>query len=696
MTIVTQSPSWLIPLCIIAGLIYAGALYFRDRFNRTYGWKLAGLLGLLRFVCVSLLAFFLLHPLVKTIDRKVEKPIVVIAQDNSESLAVGKNAEYYKTTYLQQLQELRATLGEDFDVQFLSFGSDVKEGIDSVKYNEKLTDYSSLLEEIGNRYSGRNLGAVVLASDGIYNKGANPVYAYKKMNVPVYTVALGDTTIYRDLLLAEVAANRLAYLGNKFPVQITVEGRKSEGANTVLTVTRNGNTLYSENINVNSDHFFKTVSLSLDATEIGLQRYTVQVSGIDNEVTLLNNRKDFFIDVLDSREKVLILAHSPHPDIAAVREAISINDNYRVDAKLIKEFTGNLQEYNLVIFHQLPALGGVGQAIVNNALELNIPALFVWGSATDFNAFNALNTGFTLRNFRSNTTDISATFAEGFPFFTLNPETSGMFELMPPLAVPFGDFSFSPGTTALALQRVGNIRTQKPLIAFNRLGEKNKTGLIVGEGIWRWRMTAFGQQGTHDAFNELITKTVQYLGAKEDRSLFRVNGDNDFLENENVIFNAELYNASFEPIGGRDIAMEIRDAEGRKFTYNFSSSGTSYRLDAGRLPVGQYSYTATVNSEQGMLTEKGEFSISPIQLETTNTIADHRLLNQFAKENNGEMIFPEQLNSIGDLIRAKKEIVPVSYESKQLADLISFRWLLALLLILLCGEWLLRKRAGTY
>lgn len=696
MTIVTQSPAWLIPLCIVAGLIYAGALYFRDRFNRTYGWKLAGLLGLLRFICVSLLAFFLLHPLVKTIDRKVEKPIVVIAQDNSESLAVGKNAEYYKSTYLQQLNELRATLGEDFDVQYLSFGAEVKEGIDSVKYDEKLTDYSSLLEEIGNRYSGRNLGAIVLASDGIYNKGANPVYAYKKMNVPVYTVALGDTTVYRDLLLAEVAANRLAYLGNKFPVQITVEGRKAEGANTVLTVTRNGNTLYSENINVNSDRFFKTVSLTLDATEIGLQRYTVQVSAVDNEVTLLNNRKDFFIDVLDSREKVLILAQSPHPDVAALREAISINDNYRVDAKLVKDFNGNLQEYNLVIFHQLPAIGGVGQSLVNTSLERNIPALFVWGANTDFNAFNALSSGFSLRNFRSNTTDISATFSEGFPFFTLNPETSGMFELMPPLAVPFGDFSYSPGTAALALQRVGNIRTQKPLIAFNRLGEKNKVGLIAGEGIWRWRMTAFGQQGTHDAFNELITKTVQYLGAKEDRSLFRVNGDNDFLENENVIFNAELYNASFEPIGGRDIAMEIRDTDGRKFTYNFSSNGTSYRLDAGRLPVGHYSYTATVNSEQGVLTEKGEFSISPIQLETNNTIADHRLLNQFAKENNGEMIFPEQLNSLGSLIRAKKEIVPVSYESKQLADLISFRWLLALLLLLLCGEWLLRKRAGTY
>ena len=62
----------------MAGVIYAGALYFRDRFNRTYGTPLATFLGVLRFACVSLLCLFLLKPLIKTIEREVEKPIIVI------------------------------------------------------------------------------------------------------------------------------------------------------------------------------------------------------------------------------------------------------------------------------------------------------------------------------------------------------------------------------------------------------------------------------------------------------------------------------------------------------------------------------------------------------------------------------------------------------------------------------------------
>ncbi|MFM9985809.1 MAG: hypothetical protein ACKVOK_11285, partial [Flavobacteriales bacterium] len=275
MSIITEAPSWFILLCIVAGLIYAGALYFRDRFNRTYGKPLASLLGTLRFVCVSLLAFFLLKPLIKSIDHEVEKPIIVLAQDNSQSLVVGSDSSYYNGEYKNQLKQLIAQFGEDYDIRTYSFGSEVNEGIDSLGYNEKLTDFSNLLDEVYNKFSGRNLGAIIVASDGLYNKGSNPVYSYKKLNVPVFTIALGDTTVHKDVLIADVAANRLAYLGNKFPLQITVEGKKAAGETSTLAVTHRGNTVYSEVITFTGERFSKVINLTLDANEVGLQRYGI-------------------------------------------------------------------------------------------------------------------------------------------------------------------------------------------------------------------------------------------------------------------------------------------------------------------------------------------------------------------------------------------------------------------------------------
>jgi len=695
MSIVTQAPGWLLVFCLLAGIVYAGALYFRDRFNRTYGTPLATFLGVVRFACITLLALFLLKPLIKIIQRSVEKPIIVIAQDNSESLVVGKDSSYYTSDYRRQLSEFVAAFGEDYDVRTFTFGQSVHEGIDSLNYEEQLTDYSGFLEDIYTRFSGRNLGAVVMASDGLYNKGTSPVYSYKKLNVPVYTIALGDTTVHKDALIANVAANRLAYLGNRFPMEITVEGRKSAGETVTLNVSRKGNTLHTQTITFTDDRSFQKIPLTLEASEVGLQRYSISISRIADEVTYANNSKEVFIDVLDNRQKILILAHSPHPDIQAIRSALSVNQSYRVDVKLAQEFNGNLQDYSLVIWHQLPALGGIGSSAITSAIEKKIPGLFIWGTSTDFGAFNGLNLGLTLNNYRNNSTDIGGSISETFTTFNWESNFPSLIRMLPPLQVPFGDLSFSPGVQTSITQQVGTIKTAKPLVAFNEVNE-NKFGFVLGEGLWRWRSTAYQQSESHDGFSELITKSVQYLASKDDKSLFRVNAKNDFVENENIVFNAELYNASYEPISGREISMVIANESGQEFNYLFSSNGDMYQLDAGRLPVGNYSYRAKASSEGDVWTERGEFSVSELQLETVNTIADHRLLNQFARENNGKMVYPSQMQQLIEEIRNKKEIVSIAYENKELDELINFRWLAAVIILLLSTEWLLRKRAGTY
>jgi len=178
--------------------------------------------------------------------------------------------------------------------------------------------------------------------------------------------------------------------------------------------------------------------------------------------------------------------------------------------------------------------------------------------------------------------------------------------------------------------------------------------------------------------------------------LFRVNAKNDFPENEPIIFDAELYNASYEAITDKEIKMVIKNEEGKEFPYTFSPQGGRYKLNAGNLPVGNYKYTATVVSEGQNLIESGEFSVSALQVELTNTVADHKLLYQFAKDNGGEMVSPREVSKLAELIKAREDIAAISYENKELNDLINFRWILFLLIGLLSLEWLLRKRAGTY
>ncbi|MCX6296492.1 MAG: hypothetical protein NTX97_10575, partial [Bacteroidetes bacterium] len=310
MNIIFEYTSWLIIFCLLAGLAYALVLYRKDKKLSEIPVWVINLMAAFRFSCISILCFLLLSPLLKTVNRSVEKPIIIIAQDNSESLLATKDSSFYKKEYKQNLQKIMNVLSEKYEVRSYTFADKIKElnSVDSLKYNEKQTDMSSLFDEIETRYSNRNVGAIIVASDGLYNKGSNPVFTSDKIKIPIYTIALGDTTIKKDVILSKVDHNRLAYLGNEFPMEIVVSAKQLKGKTTTLTVSKNGSTLFSQTINFNSDAFTLTIPVLLQAKEVGLQRYTIKLSAVPEEMSVVNNSHDVFIDVLDARQKILILS----------------------------------------------------------------------------------------------------------------------------------------------------------------------------------------------------------------------------------------------------------------------------------------------------------------------------------------------------------------------------------------------------
>lgn len=230
---------------------------------------------------------------------------------------------------------------------------------------------------------------------------------------------------------------------------------------------------------------------------------------------------------------------------------------------------------------------------------------------------------------------------------------------------------------------------------FNTVGE-NKIALFNGEGIWRWRLQDFAAHGNHDLFDELVSKTVQYLSVKVDKSFFRIIAKNNFLENEPVEMEAEVYNESYELINTPEVSVVFTNAANKKFSYTFSKTSNAYRLNAGMLPVGEYKYDAKVKAGEKIYTQHGEFSVSALQVELTNTTADHQLLYSLAKKNNGEMIYPAGMEQLSGKLNAREDIRPVSYSEKKLRDVISLKWIFFIALLLISAEWFMRKRNGAY
>jgi hypothetical protein len=537
------------------------------------------------------------------------------------------------------------------------------------------------------------VGALILASDGIYNTGSNPLFQSANFNFPVYSIVLGDTNINKDIQLSKAIANKIAFKGNQFPISVSINAQKLAGKASTLTVSHNGNTLFSEVISIDSEDFFKEQSILLEAKAIGLQKYTVTLSAIDGEMSTVNNSKSIYIDVLDGKEKILIVANSPHPDVAAIKRNIELNENYEVDVKLIDKLDNKTAAYSLIIFHGIPT--NAAQVAKVRAQLNSQSALFIVSNQTSIQLLNELKLGVSMAARGKQINDVTGITNPTFPLFKLEESVGKQIASFPPLASPFGEVTISKPSFTLLYQKISKVETQTPLWFFIQDGNQ-KLGFILGEGLWRWALSDFQRNQSSSNFQELMGKTVQYLSLKADKSLFRVTTKNDFLENEPIVFDAELYNESYELVNGPEVSLTIRNSEGQEYPFSFTATNQRYYLNAGNLAVGDYEYVATVNYSGKQLKETGTLTILPIDVEGNNLQANFGLLQEISQQNGGKSYFPNQMNEILKELESREDITSISYSQVKLSELINLKWIFFLILGLLALEWLVRKRSGSY
>ncbi len=699
MALLTGHSLWFFPLVLLIGVGYAMFLYFRND-TVVFEHKPKIVMALLRGVSMSMVAFLLLAPMLMMTVKHTEKPVVVVAVDNSESLSATADSAYYRDGgYQEDVRRLIDELGDGYEVRPFLVGDrpmPVEEGKSlEVNLSDKTTDLSTVFDRTEMLYSGTNTGAVVLITDGIYNSGANPYYKASKVGCPVYTVGLGNTDSPVDLCFADVKTNRQALKGNMFPVELKVSAGRLSGKSAELTVYEGDELMYRKTITISGNRFFETVRFSLEAKSAGLHHYRAELTELDGEITHKNNHVRFFIEVIESKDKIAIVYNSPHPDIAAIGEALSLTENYDVEVVSAADFKGNAADYSLIILHQLPSRANPASNLLALMRKSNVPALYVIGQQTDLNAFNALNAGLTVMQSGTLLNNAMPLLNDNFTLFTCSEEMRQRYKQLPPVKTVFGTYKTAVSAEVFLYQRISGVDTKYPLVLFNgRDGMKN--GVIAGSGIWMWKLYDYMYAGNHDAFNETVQKIAQYLAAKGDKSQFRVHHQDVLAENMPVEFTAELFNDSYERINEPDVKLSVKGGGDTLYEAQFSKQNSGYYLDMGELPSGNYSWTATTELGNKRLEKKGHFAVQPVMVETANLVADHELLKNMASSTGGRFFTKAEMQKVVQEIKTNDNIKPIASYRKKYSVLLNSPWYLAVIVLLLGTEWFLRKWNGGY
>ncbi|WP_246034764.1 VWA domain-containing protein [Polaribacter aestuariivivens] len=664
---------------IIALLLAISVAYFQYYYKAKNRRKVTILLFVLKALSFFLLLLLFINPTIEKTTLVNTKPTLTVLVDNSKSVSFFKENETVKEL-LSNITNNKE-LNSKFDVETFSFGSQLNV-LDSLSFNNTDTNIYAAISSVNDLNKDKN-APIVIISDG--NQTIGNDYEYTNSKQSIYPVVVGDTTKYKDLKITQLNVNKFSYIKNKFPVEVILNYEGEETVKSRFSIFGNGKTVFSENITFSKVENSKTITTNLTSIKEGVNYYTANIQKIDGEKNTKNNSKSFSIEVINEQTKVLILTSVLHPDIGTLKKAIESNKQRSVDIQYIDKFNNQINDYQLIVLYQP---NNSFNAILNQVIENNSNFLVMSGVNTDWNFLNKKQLGFS-KKVINQTENYGANYNESF--LTFFQKDIG-FNDFPPLKDKFGEISFSKDHQDLLLQNINGVQIQQPLLSV--LEQNNqKTAVLFGEGVWKWRSSSFISTNSFQDFDQFIGNIVQYLASKKKRNRLEVNVENLYPANSNINISAFYVDKNYIFDDRASLEVTITNKETKKVTkLPFSLINKSYQTTIESLPSGDYSYKVTVMGQN--VSKYGEFKITNYQVEEQFTNANVQKLAKLADKTGGKLYFKNQMTTLSeDLLSNKKYFTTQKSVAKE-ENLIDWKWILFFIIGLLTTEWFIRKYYG--
>lgn len=649
---------------------------------------------ILRTLSILLVLLLIFSPVFKWYKSQIKKPVIAIAVDQSQSVKYAKQFPKQENYIKQLIDRIKDNPSEEFDYKLIAFGESPRP-FDSLAYHDKVTNISDVFDYIQNQYKFENLGAIILLSDGIYTHGQNPLYSPSAGICPVYSTILGDTNVTCDIFIEQVLYNPHAFTGNNIRIQAKVKANKMAGKKTKIALLENDKVIQSFDLNINKNEYFQTFGFIIASEKEGIHKYHVKINPVENESNLNNNVAYAVIHVSSEKQKIIIASAFPHPDIGALKTALESNPSLEISLLSPEKAADSLSAANAVILYQLPGKQNNASLLIKNILAKKIPTLFILGGQSNLNQLNALMPNPIVLSKANQFDDAYLNLNKSENLFNLGAENEEIIESYPPLMVAFGDYKLNANAEVVAYQKIKQIQTSKPLIAFDSWQDNQKFGIIFGEGLYRWRLAEYAQKQESQAFNELMNKLVIYLLANQKKERFKVKKQAIFNEYDNISFEAEVYNKSYEPIDNAEVKLSLTSQKKETYHFVFDKNNPFYSLNAGKIPAGEYQWnaTATINNEK--LTKSGLIVVREENIESSNLLTNTDMMEQLAIRSNGKVLPPDSLSLIDQILKRNPNIISVSYTEEDFTSLIDVKWLLILIVVFIGTEWFLRRFYGS-
>ncbi len=655
---------------IIIGIIAVIAGGFQYIY-KTKSW----LLFVLRTLVYFLLMLLFINPKIKQTKRKVILPQLFVLADQSQSIKF-QNTDNQLINIIKKIKN--SSISDKFEVNYLGFSKNTF-SLDSIQFSGKRTDIAGGLSAIKDIHNTKFSSPVILLSDGNANKGNDYAYTLNKRDkLQIFPVILGDTTHYENLSIDEINVNPVAFKSNRFPVEIFVSYQGNKSHSPTLFIYDGKKKVFQKNIEF-KDKKNIILQLKLQSNNVGNHRYKAYLSNLPDEKNKRDNIKYFSVEIIDQSNKIALISDIIHPDIGVIKRSLSNNKYLQIDL-LRPEDNINLKKYVATILYQP---NSKFQNIFKNNKLSQQNWFIISGLSTDWSWLNKQEIFFK-KDFTQSNENYFPTENTNFSLFDL-PEIN--YRKLPPLVDKYGKISYSQGEVAL-FSSVKGIVTNQPLLMFNK---QPKQGVLFGENIWQWNMQA-GIQNKKDEFNKLIISSLQYILLQKNYNKISLDYKKEYQSDEEIIIRATILNENLQRDDNHTVKIKL--FKDRKLLSNIPmiADYNAYKISFKDLVPGNYYFEIIDESTNSK--RKAYFTIENTNIEKLQNTANYNQLSAIAKNTNGKVYFPNQIDKLIKNLNQQGKYPAHSKILTQKSPLIDYKWLLFLIILLLSIEWFIKKLQG--
>src|SRR5210317_1305715 len=149
-------------LIILAGIIALSLALFQYIYKAKNRSKVYSFLAFLRFLTFFSVLLLLINPKYNKVTYYNEKPNLIVALDNSESVAYLGQEE--KANALFETLKSNVELNDQFNLEFYTFGKDLNPS-DSITFKEKQSNIAKVFKKLS-EVNYNSISPTILITDG--------------------------------------------------------------------------------------------------------------------------------------------------------------------------------------------------------------------------------------------------------------------------------------------------------------------------------------------------------------------------------------------------------------------------------------------------------------------------------------------------------------------------------------------------